>query len=44
MGPEELKINPNNEGAKKFNKLGMWPKTNENFWQDIDTHLKKLKN
>lgn len=39
---EELKINPNNEGARKFNKLGMWPKTNENFWQDIDEHLKNI--
>lgn len=39
---EELKINPNNEGARKFNKLGMWPKTNEHFWQDIDTHLQNI--
>ena len=37
---EELKMNPDNEGARRFNKLGMWPKTNENFWEDIDTHLK----
>ena len=40
---EELKINPNNEGARKFNKLGMWPKTNENFWKDIDAHLTAIK-
>tara|TARA_B100002019_G_C21228336_1_gene578630 strand:- start:8 stop:1165 length:1158 start_codon:yes stop_codon:yes gene_type:complete len=40
---EELKINPNNKSAKKFNKLGMWPKTNENFWQDIDIHLSEVK-
>jgi MoaA/NifB/PqqE/SkfB family radical SAM enzyme len=39
---EEIKINPNNEGAKKFNKLGMWPKTNEHFWKDIDTHLQNI--
>ncbi len=39
---EELKINPNNEGARLFNKLGMWPKTNENFWEDIDSHLKNI--
>ena len=39
---EELKINPQNENAKKFNKQGMWPKTNENFWRDIDTHLKDI--
>jgi MoaA/NifB/PqqE/SkfB family radical SAM enzyme len=39
---EELKINPQNENAKKFNKQGMWPKTNENFWSDIDTHLKDI--
>lgn len=39
---EEIKINPNNEGAKKFNKLGMWPKTNENFWEDIDNHLQNI--
>ena len=39
---EEIKINPNNEGAKKFNKLGMWPKTNENFWEDIDDHLQNI--
>ena len=36
---EELKLNPQNESARKFNKLGMWPKTNEDFWKDIDTHL-----
>ena len=36
---EELKMNPNNEGARKFNKQGMWPKSNENFWEDIDNHL-----
>ena len=40
---EELKINPESQNAKKFNKLGMWPKTNENFWQDIDTHLAEVK-
>lgn len=39
---EELKMNPDNEGARKFNKLGMWPKTNEHFWEDIDTHLKNI--
>ena len=39
---EELKINPQNENAKKFNKQGMWPKTNENFWSDIDSHLKDI--
>ena len=37
------KINQNNTSAKKFNKLGMWPKTNENFWQDIDKHLSEVK-
>ena len=35
-------MNPDNEGARKFNKLGMWPKTNEHFWEDIDTHLKNI--
>ena len=39
---EELKINPQNENAKKFNKQGMWPKSNENFWRDIDSHLKDI--
>tara|TARA_R110001592_G_scaffold29047_4_gene105762 strand:+ start:502 stop:1659 length:1158 start_codon:yes stop_codon:yes gene_type:complete len=40
---EELKMNPNNEGARKFNKQGMWPKTNEHFWNDIDSHLQSIK-
>lgn len=39
---EEIKMNPTNERAKLFNKLGMWPKNNENFWLDIDDHLKGI--
>ena len=39
---EELKLNPNNASAKKFNKQGMWPKTNDKFWDDIDNHLKGI--
>tara|TARA_A100001011_G_C14306543_1_gene843446 strand:- start:987 stop:2144 length:1158 start_codon:yes stop_codon:yes gene_type:complete len=39
---EELKLNPSNERARSFNKLGMWPKKNENFWDDIDNNLKKI--
>ena len=39
---EEVKMNPHNETAKLFNKLGMWPKKNEAFWEDIDKHLQNV--
>lgn len=43
-GKEEIAIDPNNKHrVLKFNRLGSWPKINEQFWKEIDTWAPSLR-